>query len=87
MRHIEKAQRGCEEPQNYIVPTTYTVYIALCISFNMKKSSTPLGYSEVDACFERMEEEKCNGKLDWHPSLIHVSGKEPYDLNNLGYCF
>lgn len=66
---------------------TYAVYIAHWTSFNMKKSSTPLeGYSDADTCFKRTEKEKCNGKLDWHPGSIHVNGKEPYDLNNLGYC-
>lgn len=52
----------------------------------MKRSSRPLGeYSDVDACFKRMEKEKCNGKLDWHHSPNHSNCKEPYDLNNLGY--
>lgn len=87
MRYIEKPQCGCEEPQSYIMSTSYTLCIAFWIPFNMKKSSTPLeGYSDADACFKRMKYEKCNGKLDWHPSPIHVNGKEPYDLNNLGYC-
>lgn len=86
MRHIEKKQYRCEQPQNYIMPSTHTVCIAFWIPFNMKRSSRPLGgYCDVDACFKRMEEEKCNGKLYWHPSLNHANGKEPYDLNNLGY--
>lgn len=56
MRYIEKPQRGCEEPQSYIMPTTYTLCIAFWIPFNMKKSSTPLeGYSDADACFKRMK--------------------------------
>lgn len=88
MRHIEQKQCGREQPQNCIMPSTHTVCIALWIPFNMKRSSRPLGgYSDVDACFKRMEEEKCNGKLDWHHSLSHANGKEPGDLNNLGYCF
>lgn len=87
MRHTEKWQRGCEEHQKYIMPSTYTVCIALWIPFSMEKSNTPLaGYSDAGTCFKWMEEEKCNGKLAWHPSPICIKGEEHYDFNNLGYC-
>lgn len=79
MKYIEKTQCRCDEPRNDIVPTTYTVGITLWIPFNTEKSSTPLErYSDTDVCFKRMEEEKCDGKLDGHPSTIHVHGKEPF---------
>lgn len=85
--HVNKWEAWLSEWPMCIASFTHADYIASCIFFNVKKPSTLLErYSDVYTCLKRIEKEKWNGNLDWNPSSICVSSKEPCDLNNLGYC-